>query len=188
MSSHKKKKIRSAAGEVLNTSLYFLAIIVAAFILNRFVITRDVVTGDSMYDTLCDGDHIMVDLLSYRFSSPKRFDVIFFPSPYERNTFIVKRIIGLPNENVRIDEEGKIYINEKELTDRYGTEVIMDAGLASGRGVTLGSDEYFVLGDNRNDSLDSRSAEIGNIRKKSIKGKALFRTWPLESIGKVGGR
>ncbi len=180
--------MKSAAQELLSLSLYFFAVVAAAFIINSFVITRDVVSGNSMYDTLSDGDLIMVDLISYRFASPGRYDIVVFPSPYEKNANIVKRVIGLPNETVRIDDEGKIYINDREINDRYGSETILDAGLASGRGVTLGSDEYFVMGDNRNDSLDSRSYEIGNIKKKRIKGKAVFRIWPLSSFGKVSGK
>ncbi len=156
--------------------------------MNSFVITRDVVSGNSMYDTLNDGDMLMVDLLSYRFSSPKRFDIVVFPSPFEKNANIVKRVIGLPNETVSIDDEGNICVNGRTINDRYGTEVIIDPGLASGDGVTLGSDEYFVLGDNRNDSLDSRSHEIGNIKKKKIKGRAVFVIWPFKDFGKVKGR
>lgn len=141
-----------------------------------------------MYDTLNDGDMLMVDLLSYRLSSPKRFDIVVFPSPFEKNANIVKRVIGLPNETVCIDDEGNISVNGRAINDRYATEVIADPGLAGGKGITLGSDEYFVLGDNRNDSLDSRSSEIGNIKKKKIKGKAVFRIWPLKGFGKVKGR
>ncbi len=184
----KKKKKRTPFSEALSLSLYFLAIVAAAWILNSFVITRDVVSGNSMYDTLNDGDMFMVDLLSYRFSSPKRFDVVVFPSPLEKNANIVKRIIGLPNETVSIDDEGNISVNGNVINDRYGTETINDPGLASGKGITLGSDEYFVLGDNRNDSLDSRSREIGNVKKKKIKGKAVFLIWPLKNFGKVKGR
>ena len=184
----KKKKKRTPFAEALSLSLYFLAIVAAAWLLNSFVITRDVVSGNSMYDTLNDGDILMVDLLSYRFSSPKRFDIVVFPSPFERNANIVKRIIALPNETVTIDDEGNIYINGQKLNDRYGTETIEDPGLASGRGISLGGDEYFVLGDNRNDSLDSRSHEIGNVKRKKIRGKAVLLIWPPGSFGKVKGR
>ncbi len=184
----KRKKKKTPFGEVLSLSLYFLAIVATAWFLNSFVITRDVVSGNSMYDTLSDGDILMVDLLSYRFSPPKRFDIVVFPSPFEQNANIVKRVIGLPNETVCIDGEGNILINDRVINDRYGTEKINDPGLADGRGVTLGPDEYFVLGDNRNDSLDSRSAKIGNVKKKRIKGRAVFRIWPLNGFGKVKGR
>ncbi|MBO4375136.1 MAG: signal peptidase I [Lachnospiraceae bacterium] len=162
--------------------------VAAAWLLNSFVITRDVVSGNSMYDTLNDGDVLMVDLISYRFSSPKRFDIVVFPSPFEKNANIVKRIIGLPNETVSIDEDGNITVNGRIINDRYGTEKIADPGLAKGSGITLGNDEYFVLGDNRNDSLDSRSEKIGNVRKKKIKGRAVLIIWPFKDFGKVKGR
>ncbi|MBQ7463476.1 MAG: signal peptidase I, partial [Lachnospiraceae bacterium] len=82
-SRNKKKKKKTPFNEALSLSLYFLVIVAAAWFLNSFVITRDVVSGNSMYDTLNDGDILMVDLLSYRFSSPKRFDIVVFPSPFE---------------------------------------------------------------------------------------------------------
>ncbi|MCR5650472.1 MAG: signal peptidase I [Lachnospiraceae bacterium] len=165
--------------------MYFLVIVAAAWFLNSFVITRDVVSGNSMYDTLNDGDILMVDLVSYRFSSPKRFDIVVFPSPFEKNVNIVKRVIGLPNETVMIGDDGAVIVNGRMIKDRYGTEVILDPGLAGGDGITLGSDEYFVLGDNRNDSLDSRSYEIGNVKRKKIKGKAFVVIWPFKNFGKV---
>lgn len=172
----------------MSLSLYFLVIVATAWFLNSFVITRDAVSGDSMYDTLNDGDILMVDLLTYRFSSPKRFDIVVFPSPFEKNANIVKRVIGLPNETVCIDEEGNILVNDRAINDRYGTEKINDPGLAGKKGITLGPDEYFVLGDNRNDSLDSRSEKIGNVKKKRIRGRAILRIWPLKDFGGVKGR
>ncbi len=159
--------------------------VAAAWLLNSFVITRDVVLGDSMYDTLNDRDVVMLDLISYRFSKPGRFDVVVFPAPDQRNTYMVKRIVGLPGETVRMDEEGNIYINERLINDSHATEKVTDPGLAGGHGVVLGSDEYFVLGDNRNHSLDSRYENVRNIRKNMIKGKVFLRILPLDNFGKV---
>ncbi len=158
----------------------------AAWLLNSFVITRDVVSGDSMCDTLNDGDVVMLDLISYRFSSPKRNDVIVFPAPDNASTYMVKRIIGLPGETVRMDEEGSIFINDRLINDSHATQSAEDPGLAAGVGVTLGKDEYFVLGDNRNHSMDSRYVQVRNIKKRMIKGRVFFRILPLNGFGRIG--
>ena len=115
--------------------------------------------------------------LEYEFGAPKRFDVVVFPYEEEKDTFYIKRIIGLPGETVYIDEEGTIYINDEPLEgDKYGREPIAEdkRGVASEEG-TLGDDEYFVLGDNRNNSRDSRFEDVGNIHKDVIIGRAVFR-------------
>ncbi len=184
MSSRKKKK-DSASNSILSLSLYFLAVVGAAWLLNSFVITRDVVSGDSMYDTLNDKDVVMLDLISYRFSKPGRFDIVVFPAPDRKNSYMVKRIVGLPGETVRMDEEGNIFVNERLINDSHATEKVTDPGLAGGHGVVLGSDEYFVLGDNRNHSLDSRYENVRNVRKKLIKGRVFLRILPLNNFGKV---
>ena len=135
-----------------------------------------------METTLSDGDNLIVDKLTYHFSDPERFDIIVFPFQYEENTYYVKRIIGLPGETVQIDLEGNIYINGEILEEDYGLEPILFPGLAA-EPITLGEDEYFVLGDNRNNSSDSRDASVGNIHRDDIVGKAWVRIWPLNKIG-----
>ena len=140
---------------VFEIILYFA--LVACMIIH-FVGQRTVVNGVSMQPTLSDGDNLIVDKLSYRFHDPDRFDIIVFPQ--EDGRYFIKRIIGLPGESVRIDEDGFIYINGENLQESYGKEVMRDPGLAKD-GIQLGADEYFVLGDNRNDSMDSRMTDCG---------------------------
>ena len=123
-----------------------------------------------------------MDQLSYHCSEPEPFHIIVFPFQYEENTYYVKRIIGLPGETVQIDLEGNIYINGEILEEDYGLEPILFPGLAA-EPITLGEDEYFVLGDNRNNSSDSRDASVGNIHRDDIVGKAWVRIWPLNKIG-----
>ncbi|MCD7841766.1 MAG: signal peptidase I, partial [Lachnospiraceae bacterium] len=148
----------------------------------HYVGQRTVVDGSSMNDTLTDGDNLIVEKLSYRFGDPERFDIIVF-QPYEDSSeYYIKRIIGLPGETVRIDEDGNIYINGELLEEDYGKETIENPGRASEE-ITLGEDEYFVLGDNRNNSTDSRTERVGNVSRDSIVGKAWVRIWPLGSIG-----
>lgn len=134
-----------------------------------------------MENTLSDGDNLIVDKITYRFSDPKRYDIIVFPYQYEENTYFIKRIIGLPGETVQI-VDGIIYIDGEALQESYGREVMKNSGLAADP-VTLGEDEYFVLGDNRNDSTDSRDPSVGKIPRDRIIGRAWVRIWPLSKIG-----
>ncbi len=165
---------------VLEMILYFALVAGITFLIIHFVGQRTVVNGVSMQPTLSDGDNLIVDKLSYRFRDPDRFDIIVFPQGDGR--YFIKRIIGLPGENVRIDEDGSIYIDGEKLSESYGKEVIQDPGLAKD-GIELGADEYFVLGDNRNDSMDSRMAEVGPIVGERIIGRAWLRIYPFDQIG-----
>lgn len=165
---------------VFEIILYFALVACITFLIIHFVGQRTVVNGVSMQPTLSDGDNLIVDKLSYRFHDPDRFDIIVFPQ--EDGRYFIKRIIGLPGENVRIDEDGFIYINGEKLQESYGKEVMLDPGLAKD-GIQLGADEYFVLGDNRNDSMDSRMAEVGPIVGEGIIGRAWLRIYPFDQIG-----
>ncbi len=147
-----------------------------------FVGQRTEVFGQSMYPTLESGDQLIVDKLSYRFHDPERFDIIVFPYKYQEKTYYIKRIIGMPGEKVRIDTEGNIYINGEILEESYGYEPMATAGLAA-QEITLEEDEYFVLGDNRNNSQDSRDPAVGCIHKKDIIGKAFIRIFPFSKFG-----
>lgn len=169
-------KAVSKLKKILSYSLYLLGILIATMLITSFVCTKTVVEGTSMSPTLSDGDRLLVDKLSYRFNTPKRYDVIVFPLVYSRNEYVVKRIIGMPGETVRIDNSGKIYINDKEIADKY-FDGQFDAGIAE-KGLVLGREEYFVLGDNRTESIDSRSESIGLIRKSTIVGRVWLRMYP----------
>jgi len=168
--------------EILNTSLYVLVVLVLTYLVITFVGQRTRVNGSSMEPMLSNEDNLIVDKLSYRFRDPERFDIIVFPFRYEEKTYYIKRIIGLPGETVRIDDSGNIYINGEVLEESYGKEVILDPGRAW-QDITLGSDEYFVMGDNRNDSSDSRTEAVGNIRRSEIIGRAWVRIFPFDKFG-----
>ena len=133
-----------------------------------------------METTLQDGDNLITDKLTYHFVEPKRFDIVVFPFKENKNQLLIKRIIGMPGETVQIIE-GKVYINGYELNENYGNAIIESAGLAS-EPITLGEDEYFVLGDNRNNSQDSRFESVGNIKRSDLIGRAWVRIWPLNEI------
>ncbi len=176
----KQVVIKEIISVVINVAVCFLVV----FIITQFIGQRTVVSGSSMEDTLSDGDNLIVDKISYRLHDPERFDVVVFPYKYEEDTYYIKRIIGLPGETVRIDGAGNIYINEELLAEDYGTDAILNAGLANSE-VYLDKDEYFVLGDNRNNSTDSRFEAVGNIKGDDIVGKAWLRLYPFSSFGLV---
>ena len=165
----------------LSVGLYFFTVLLLTFLLVRYIGQRTVVIGSSMESTLSDGDNLIVDKISYRLYPPKRYDIIVFPYEQKDNTYYIKRIIGLPGETVRIDLDGTIYIDGGELEESYGREVIKDPGMAA-EGITLNSDEYFVLGDNRNNSCDSRDPDVGILKSSNIIGRALIRVYPFDKI------
>lgn len=167
--------------DVIEMIIYVGIVVVLTFCIIHFVGQRTIVEGSSMEPTLTNGDNLIVEKLSYRFHDPKRFDIIVFPYQYEAKTNYIKRIIGLPGETVWIDSEGNIYINGEILKETYGMDVIADPGLASSP-ITLGDDEYFVMGDNRNHSSDSRFADVGLIKREKIIGRAWVRIFPFNQM------
>jgi len=138
--------------------------------------------GDSMSPVLKNGDVVLVNRIIYDASMPKRGDIIVFkPNGNENLHSYIKRIIALPGETVQI-KDGEIYINDKKLEEEYKTAEITDAGLAA-EAITLAGDEFFVLGDNRESSGDSRMADIGNVKRSEIEGKAWFVVAPGKHFG-----
>jgi len=182
--SRQTMKFETVLKEIASTIVYLAVIFALTFLFITFVAQRTEVSGQSMENTLQDGDSLIVDKVTYRFSDPSRFDIIIFPYQYGKNQYFIKRVIGLPGETVRVDESGNIYINGTLLEEHYGAEVIQDPGRALD-GVTLGPDEYFVMGDNRNHSMDSRDISVGNIHKDKILGKAFIRIYPFSKFGGV---
>ena len=170
--------------ELLNTAIYLLCVLGAVWLVITFVGQRTEVEGASMEKTLHNGDNLIVDKLSYRFHDPERFDIIVFPFQFQDNTYYIKRIIGLPGETVQIMDDGSIYINGEKLEENYGMEVIKPETIGrAAEPIELGDDEYFVMGDNRNNSSDSRTDMVGNIKRENIIGKAWLRIWPVSDFG-----
>ena len=170
--------------ELLNTAIYLLCVLGAVWLVITFVGQRTEVEGASMENTLHNGDNLIVDKLSYRFHDPERFDIIVFPFQFQDNTYYIKRIIGLPGGTVQIMDDGSIYINGEKLEENYGMEVIKPETIGrAAEPIELGDDEYFVMGDNRNNSSDSRTDMVGNIKRENIIGKAWLRIWPVSDFG-----
>lgn len=188
MSELEKKEVTTEAQtkreklhNVVDWIVYILIVAVLAFLLLNYVAQRVLVDGTSMNPTLQDQDSVLVEKLSYRFGDPERYDIVVFKYLGKDDTYYIKRIIGLPGETVQIID-GYVYIDGELLeTDIYGNDVMLSAGRAS-EPITLGEYEYFVLGDNRNGSSDSRSTSVENVARSQIVGKAFIRIWPLTEL------
>ena len=176
-------KERSILGELLSWLIYIVIVVILSLGIITFFGQRTKVSGHSMETTLSDGDNLIVDKISYRFRDPERFEIIVFPFQYEEHTYYIKRIIGLPGETVQVID-GYVYINGEVLDENYGLEVMDDPGIAA-EPITLGEDEYFVLGDNRNHSSDSRDPSVGVLHRDDIMGRAWIRIWPFDKFGVI---
>lgn len=166
---------KSFVRELLDWVITFAVVYLAAMLIVTYVGQRTIVDGPSMENTLQNGDNLIVEKVSYVFNEPERFDIIVFS--YAKNVEYIKRIIGLPGETVQIIGND-IYINGEIIEESYGKEPMMYAGIAAAE-IQLGEDEYFVLGDNRNHSKDSRDPLVGKVHKSQIVGRAMVRIWPL---------
>lgn len=179
-----KNAEKSIMKELFGWIIYILVVVGLTYLILTFVGQRTRVSGHSMETTLSDGDNLIVDKLSYRFKDPKRFDIIVFPFKYEENVYYIKRIIGLPGEKIQV-KDGCAYIDGEILeSDIYGAELMDNFGIA-GEEITLGEDEYFVLGDNRNHSSDSRDPSVGVLTREDLLGKAWVRIYPFDKMGVI---
>ena len=169
----KEKKInKSTIHEILSTLFYCGVAVFLAFVLVFSVGMKISMVGVSMEPALYNGQEVLIKRFIYKITSPKRGDVIaFLPNGNQNSHYYLKRIVGLPGESIQIID-GYVYINGERLPeDEY--DKMADYGIA-GNEIQLGSDEYFVLGDNRNMSEDSRSGNIGAVKKDTIAGKVWF--------------
>ncbi len=158
--------------KIIKEIIPYIVIVLVVVLIRTFIITPVRVDGDSMKNTLKNGDI----LLLYKLGSINRLDIIVLDEEKD-NEKIIKRVIGLPGETVAI-KKGKIYVNDKVIDDEYAYGETSDYDK-----VTLEDDEYFILGDNRLISKDSRY--FGPIKKSEIKGKIVFRLFPFTKIGTV---
>ena len=163
--------------------IYIGVILLFTYLIITYVGVRTRVSGQSMQPTLHDGDNLLVDKLTYRFRDPKRYEIVVFAYKYEEDTYYIKRIIGLPGETIQIID-GYVYINGEKLKKDYGAEVMQDSGIAE-EPITLGKEEYFVLGDNRNHSSDSRDPSVGILHREDLIGKAWVRIYPFDKMGVI---
>lgn len=175
--ARKKRKRRiKLLKKTFDIGIFLLIVLVVTFLLHQYVLERCEVHNHSMEPTLISGDIVLVDKLTYTHRKPKRYEIIIFNNK-KSGEELVKRVIGLPGETVRI-VQGKIFINEKAIDDIDKLDKPFNAGLAESD-FKLEKDEYFVIGDNRKESIDSRYEEIGPVKRDEIVGKTLFRIKPI---------
>lgn len=172
---------------ILNNLFQWFIVVLSGAIFGYAVITFGfqtvTVVGPSMNKTLEDGEIVIVNKLTYKISDIERYDVIAYSLIENDGYYDIKRVIGMPGEKITI-KDGYIYINDKQLQNSPFNEKIITSGLAS-EGVTLGDGEYFVLGDNVNNSEDSRYTNVGNISKVEILGKVSYIIKAEDKKGKV---
>lgn len=165
--------------------VYLVIIILCVTFVPKYVIQRTQVDGHSMETTLHDEENLIVEKVTYHFKNPDRFDIItFYPKGRNADEYYIKRVIGLPGETIQIKGD-TIYINGNVLKEYYGLEPMLSGGIAK-EPIKLGKDEFFVLGDNRNESRDSRDGEsVDVVKKKNIDGHAILRIYPFSRVGKI---
>ena len=164
--------------------LYILLFLAAVIVVPRYIVQRTIVTGESMENTFWNGDQLLIEKVTRHFKEYERFDIVVFdPANDFSQGHYVKRIIGLPGETVQIIGEN-IYINGEVLVETFGKSPIVYAGLAA-EPITLQEGEYFVLGDNRDISLDSRYESVGLVEQTQMEGKVILQIYPLSKFGMV---
>lgn len=177
--------VKSERGRSVINWVFQIALVLAfAAAVSIFFFQSITMQEGSMEPTLQTGEKFFINKVAYKLGSPKRGDIIAFTKDGKDNAAIhIKRVVGLPGETVQI-KDGKLYIDEEESEAGKDLPEITNPGLAD-EAITLKSDEYFVLGDNRNNSEDSRFAEVKNVNKRYIEGKLWFCISPFDKLGFV---
>lgn len=177
--SRVRQKIRVKS--IVKIVLYMAVIILAAMLWNAYMYAPVKVAGGSMEPALTEGDIVIVDKLTYEAEDIKRYDMIVFPG--DKNNNYIKRVIGLPKEKVEI-KDSVIYINDERLKEYYGIYDENTVDLYKDvQPMILGEGEFFVMGDNRCHSIDSRSESVGVVKAEEILGVPVLRIWPWNGIG-----
>ncbi|MCI8732363.1 MAG: signal peptidase I [Lachnospiraceae bacterium] len=175
---------RDAVKEVLVWIFQIAVVLACAVVAAIFFFQTVTMQEGSMEPTLASGDRFFINRMAYKLGSPKRGDLIVFKTSSKQDASLhIKRVIGLPGETIQI-KDGQILINGETYKEGRDFPSISSPGLAEEE-ITIQNGEYFVLGDNRNNSDDSRYGDVGNVQKKYIEGKIWFTAGPLKKIGLV---
>ncbi len=176
--------MRKKISGFLEYALYLFIIIFVLFLAPKYIVEKVLVDGTSMENSLHSGEKLLIEKVSRYFDGPERFDIVVFTKNHGTYTkTYIKRIIGLPGETVQIIDN-VIYINGEELKENFGKDPMDTAGIAD-EPILLGEEEYFVLGDNRLVSVDSRDKIVGAVKKEELDGVAFFRVAPFSAFGGV---
>ena len=180
----KKNDLKKALFKIFIWIVQIAFVIFLAYFITHFTLEKTNMLGDSMESTLENGEAILINKFTYHLKDPKRFDVIIFKETGKEHSYYnIKRIYGLPGERLQIKDD-KIYIDGEIIEEIVNVEPMANYGLANEE-IYLEENEYFVLGDNRNNSEDSRFASVGNIRRENIIGKAFIRLSPFNFVNKL---
>ena len=175
--NEEQSRLRLVVGWIVDVVVVISIAWFAVFVLG----TQITVTGQSMTPAFAQGETVLMNRLSYLLTGPDRMDIVAFEK--EEGKYNIKRVVGLPGETVQI-QGGLLYIDGEPLEAPEGLKEAALAGLAENP-VVLKKDEYFLLGDNRENSEDSRFSAVGNVKRRQIKGKVWLRIRPLDRFGLV---
>ncbi len=173
-----KRNLRRA----LSTGVFLVVVLLIVYMIINVIMQKTIIVGDSMAPTLEEGDAVFTNILTYNFNPPQVDDIVLIE--LKDGTRIVKRIVADQGDTVQVDGFGRLNVNGGVKQNDHGVGIIMDPGIAHDP-VRLNAEDYFVLGDNRNSSIDSRNPSIGVIRRSQIVGKVIYRVAPFEKIGPV---
>jgi signal peptidase I len=181
------KKMGEFFLDIMETVVIALSIFLVVYL---FFMQPHQVNGQSMVPTFSSGEYVLTDKISYRLGNPKRGDIIVFHAPEEAQCpkgtgcDFIKRILGVPGDSIEV-KKNRIYVNGNPLDEPYipADYQTLAGKFTQGRVISMGPNEYFAVGDNRSHSSDSRA--WGSITKDAIVGRAFFRYWPMDKIGKI---
>ena len=166
----------------LSTGIFLVIVLAIAYTIINIIMQKTVIEGDSMSPVLDDGDVVFTNIVTYNFNPPQIGDVVLIE--LKDGTRIVKRIGADQGKYVKIDSFGRLIVNDNVVQNDHGVGIIMEPGIAH-ESIHLGPEEYFVLGDNRNHSKDSRDPKIGVIKRSQLVGKVFYRIQPFEKMGAI---
>ncbi len=174
--------MRRTLSKIMKLGVFLVLVLALAYLIMNVIMVKAVVVGDSMEPVLSDGDVIMCNKLTYSFNPPERMDIAVVPA--KDGTAIVKRVMATPGDTIQINNFGKVEVNGKVLENDPGIGIIMDKGCIKDP-LKMDTEEFFVMGDNRNSSKDSRHDEVGTIKRSQFIGRAAFRIYPMDKIGPI---
>ena len=176
--------LKNKKSVIAEYAFYVFIVVFVLYISPTFLVEKIVIDGNSMQDSLQDEEQVLIEKVSRYFDGPDRFDIVVFTKNHgTAEKVYIKRIIGMPGDTIQILSD-IIFVNGEILEENYGKDAMLTDGIAHDP-IVLGDDEYFVLGDHRSVSVDSRSAKVGVVKKSELDGVVFLRVFPFDAFGKV---